>query len=57
MLEPPCVSDEGMQGSAGAYQIESERAAASIDEMMDQAQTDEERHAAMESEIMKRDAT
>ena len=54
MLEPPSDEDDDEPGvAAGETKAAAERAAASVDEDMEPIEASEERHAAMESELMK----
>lgn len=54
MLEPPCDDEGGMEEYADSTRADAERAAASVDETMEDIEASEERNAAMESEAMKR---
>lgn len=54
MLEPPRNDDECPGALADDTIVDAERAAATVDEAMDPIEASEERNAAMESEIMKR---
>jgi hypothetical protein len=55
MLEPPSDDevDEGLDATADEMKAAAERAAAAIDEDMEPIEASEERHAAMESEVMR----
>ncbi|MGH6627349.1 MAG: hypothetical protein ACRECD_12580 [Burkholderiaceae bacterium] len=53
MLEPPNDDGEELDAPADEMKAAAERAAASIDEDMEPIEASEERHAALESEIMK----
>lgn len=54
MLEPPCDDEGGIDAYADSTRADAERAAASVDEAMEDIEASEERNAAMESEAMKR---
>ena len=54
MLEPPCDDEGGIDRYAETNRADAERAAASVDEAMEDVGASEERNAAMESEAMKR---
>lgn len=54
MLEPPCDDEDGVDSLTGDTRADAERAAALVDETMETVGAREERHAAMESEAMKR---
>ncbi len=57
MLEPPCDDEDGEDFLTDNTKAEAERAAASVDETMEDVGASEERNAAMESEAMKRPQT
>lgn len=57
MLEPPCDDENGLDSLTGNTRADAERAAASVDETMEDVGASEERNAAMESEAMKRAQT
>jgi hypothetical protein len=57
MLEPPCDDENGSDWSTDGTRADAERAAASVDETMEDVGAREERNAAMESEAMKRPQT
>ena len=54
MLEPPGNDDGGLGATVDETMAATERAAASIDETMEPIEACEERHAAMETEGMRR---
>jgi hypothetical protein len=54
MLEPPCDDENGLDSLTDYTRADAERAAASVDETMENVAAKEERNAAMESEAMKR---
>lgn len=53
MLEPPSGDDDELDAAADETKAFAERAAAAIDEDIDPIEASEERHAALESELMK----